>query len=137
MGSVVNHVTLTHSVIVKSTGLLPMQYKLDEIADKLGMNAHTLSDWTDAGVPHTHDARGHIWIVGTEFAEWVEKLRAEKVKASGERKLTDDQAYCMRCRRPVDLINPVVNPAQGKLIYIKGICPTCGCTINRGGRKND
>jgi hypothetical protein len=132
-----NHIKLTQKVIVKAPGLLPMEYKLNEIADKLDINPRTLSDWTDAGAPHTHDSRGHIWIVGTEFAQWVDQIRSQKKKASGDKTLADNQAYCMRCRKPVDLINPVIFPGNGKLVYIQGVCPNCGCTLNRGGRKDD
>lgn len=135
MGFVSNSVRLTQTIIVKANGLLPMEYKLSEIAEKLDMNPHTLSDWTTTGVPHRHDSRGHIWIIGTEFSQWVEETR--KQKDNTKKKLTDGQAYCMRCRKPVDLQNPVIVPAQGRLIYIKGLCPHCGCSINRGGRRND
>lgn len=27
-----------------------------------------------------------------------------------------------------------IKPMKGKLILIRGKCPTCGCAINRGGR---
>lgn len=135
MGFVSNNIRLTQKVIAKAPGLLPMEYKLNEIAAKLDMNPHTLSDWTDAGAPHMHDSRGHIWIIGTEFSQWVEETR--KQKNTNKEKLSDGQAYCMRCRKAVDLINPTIIPAQGKLILIKGTCPQCGCAINRGGRIND
>lgn len=137
MGIVSNRINLSQKVIVKAPGLLPMKYKLNEIAEKLDVNPRTLADWTDAGAPHEHDSRGHVWIIGTEFANWVEHVRLQKRKASGDKKLADNQAYCMRCRKPVDLVNPVIIPGIGKQFYIKGVCPNCGCTINRGGRKND
>ena len=126
-----------HRVITKAPGLLPMKYKLGEIATKLDVNPRTLSDWTNHGMPHEHDSRGHIWIIGTDFAEWVEQSRKMKKKASGDVKLADNEAYCLKCRKAVVLENPTTTQAQGKLIYIKGICPTCGNTINRGGRRND
>jgi hypothetical protein len=137
VSTIINHIKLTQKVIVKAPGLLPMQYKLNEIADKLDINPRTLSDWTDAGAPHMHDSRGHIWIVGTEFAQWVDQIRSQKKKASGNKTLADNQAFCMHCRKPVGLINPVILPGHGKLIYIQGICPNCGCNVNRGGRKDD
>lgn len=137
MSTVSNQIKLNQLVIVKAPGLLNMPYKLIEIAKKLEINPRTLSDWTDKGAPHTHDSRGHIWIVGTEFAQWVENTRLQKKKASGENKLLNNQAYCMRCRKPVDLDKPVIEQGPGKLLFIKGHCPNCGCVINRGGRKND
>ena len=38
MGFIANHVKLTQKVIVKAPGLLPMRYKLNEIAEKLDIN---------------------------------------------------------------------------------------------------
>ncbi len=137
MGILINGIKLTQNIIVKAPGLLPMRYKLTEISGKLDVNPRTLSDWASAGLPHERDARGHIWIVGTEFAGWVEEKRLSRMKLKSSPKLTDDQAYCMRCKQPVKLINPIVIPGRGKQIFIKGICPDCGCTINRGGRNND
>jgi hypothetical protein len=137
MGILSNHINLNQKVIVKAPGLLPMKYTLNEIAEKLEINPRTLSDWTDAGAPHEHDSRGYIWVVGTEFAQWVEQVRLQKKKASGNIKLGDTEAYCMRCKKPVDLNSPVIVSGTGKQFFIKGICPHCGCKINRGGRKND
>jgi ribosomal protein S27AE len=50
------------------------------------------------------------------------------------RKLKDDEAYCMRCAQAVKMTNVSAKAMQGKLILIRGTCPNCGCTINRGGR---
>lgn len=75
MGMVVNGIKLSQRVIAKSPGLLSMRYKLSKISNKLVLNPRTPSNWTDAGLPHEHDSRGHIWIIGTEFAEWVEENR--------------------------------------------------------------
>jgi len=50
------------------------------------------------------------------------------------RKLRDDEAFCMRCNRVVQMTEISTKPMQGKLILIRGKCPNCGCTINRGGR---
>lgn len=136
MGLVVNGVKLTQRVIAKAPGLLPMRYKLTEMAEKLDLHPRTLSDWTDAGLPHERDSRGHIWIIGTEFAEWVEDNR-KSAKKSDCPKLADDEAFCMRCRKAVKMSFPTIIPGRGKQIFIKGQCPNCGCTINRGGRIND
>lgn len=135
MGTVSQHVKLTHGVIIKAPGLLPMEYKLGEIAEKLGINPRTLADWTDAGAPHRHDSRGHIWIVGTEFAQWVDELRQKHIEEKNKRKCNDNQAYCMKCKKVVDLQNPTIEPRGGKLIFFKGKCPNCGNIINRGGRQ--
>jgi ribosomal protein S27AE len=124
-------VHLTHSVIVKAPGLLPMLYLPSELASELGMPVRTLYDWLNAGAPHTRDAQGNLWIEGRGFAGWVEASRKSR---SIREKLQDDQAYCLRCKQAVTLIDPLREQVKGKLVLIKGRCPRCGVGINRGGR---
>lgn len=123
---------LPHLVIVRAPGLLPMLYKVGELANELGIPDRTLRDWLNTGVPHQRDRRGHLWVNGQEFAQWVEKQRIKK----SPDKLADNEAYCLRCRQPVVLIDPKFIPIRGKLINIKGYCPQCGNVINRGGRRD-
>ncbi|MFZ2098658.1 MAG: hypothetical protein WAV05_18655 [Anaerolineales bacterium] len=123
---------LPHLVIVRAPGLLPMLYKVGELANELGIPDRTLRDWLNTGVPHQRDRRGHLWVNGLEFAQWVEKQRIKKAPE----KLADDEAYCLHCRQPVMLIDPEIVPIKGKLINIKGYCPKCGNVINRGGRRD-
>jgi hypothetical protein len=128
-----NHMTrlqIPRSTIIKSPGLLPMLYTVNEISTALDVAARTLRDWLNAGAPHTRDSRGHIWIHGREFAEWISNMRPPK----RERKLRDDEAFCMRCNKTVQMTEISTKAMQGKLILIRGTCPNCGCTINRGGR---
>jgi hypothetical protein len=120
---------LPHSTIIKSPGLLPMLYTVSEISTALDVAERTLRDWLYAGAPHTRDSRGHIWINGRQFADWVTSLRRPK----RARKLGDDEAFCMRCNKAVQMTEVSTKPIQGKLILIRGKCPDCGCTINRGG----
>lgn len=117
-------------VIAKSPGLLNMQYKVRELSMELGIPDSTLRDWLRLGAPHSRDNRRHIWINGQEFAQWVESFKKPKRKG----KLKHNQAFCFRCKKAVDLINPNIIPMQGKLIRITGSCPFCNTTINRGGR---
>lgn len=127
------HIRLTHSVIVKAPGLLPMLYMPVEMAGDLGMPARTLYDWLQADAPHTQDAQGNLWIDGRQFASWVAANR----KPHGVReKLQDDQAYCLHCKQAVTLVDPRREQVKGKLILIKGRCPRCGAGINRGGRSD-
>ncbi|MFC1936788.1 DUF5679 domain-containing protein [Chloroflexota bacterium] len=123
-------IKMPHRVIVKAPGLLHMRYKVKELSAELDIPPTTLRGWLDAGAPNERDNRKHIWIIGIEFARWVEQFKKPKRK----KKLTDHQAYCFKCRQAVDLLDPVVIPQQGKLIRITGECPVCGTTINRGGR---
>ena len=124
-------VWLPHSAIVKSPGLLPMLYTVRELSEAVGIPDRTLRDWLLAGAPHSSDRNNHIWIDGSEFADWVVSLR----KPKKDRKLKDHEAYCMRCNQVVEMENPTVNVVRGNLLVHKGKCPNCQCTINRGGRR--
>jgi hypothetical protein len=121
---------MPHNVIVRSPGLLPMLYRVYELATELGIPERTLRDWLIAGAPFTHDKGEPIWINGKDFATWVVTQR----KVKRDRKLKDDQAYCLRCNDVIEIVNPEVIHVKGKLINIKGTCPICGTIINRGGR---
>lgn len=121
---------LPHSVIVRAPGLLPMLYKSSELAEELGIPGRTLRDWLNDGAPHQRDQRGWMWVNGQEFARWVE---SQHPKRENE-KLANDEAYCMHCRQPVKLVDPIVIPIKGKLINIRGSCQKCGNVIVRGGR---
>lgn len=126
-------IKLPHIVIVKAPGLLPMLYKPGELAEELGINRRTLYDWLDKnGAPHTRDKREHIWINGQEFAAWVEAHQKKPLQ-----KLAKDEAYCMHCRKIVQLQKPKIIPIKGKLVNISGQCSVCQGTVVRGGRKDD
>ena len=124
------HIKLSHSVIVRSPGLLPMLYSVSELAQTVGVAERTLRDWLAGGVPHSRDGRGHIWIHGREFAHWVANQRqcAEKTK------LKDNQAYCMHCRDVVEILEPKTELVRGKLTHTHGKCSRCNRSIHRGGR---
>jgi hypothetical protein len=126
-------IRLPHSVIVKAPGLLPMLYKVSELAVELHLPERTLRDWLEKGAPHKRNQRGQIWVYGPEFSIWVATMR----KPKREKILTDNQAYCFRCKQIVEMQNARSLPIKGKLIMTKGVCPHCGCTINRGDRIPD
>jgi hypothetical protein len=123
-------IKLPHVVIVKSPGLLPMMYTVREIAAAIAIPERTLRDWLGNGAPHHPDPQGRIWIVGTEFALWVEENR----KPKKDIKMSENQAYCLRCRLAVDLLSPNTRHIRGKLTLTTGQCPHCKSTIHRGGR---
>jgi len=123
-------VKLPHNVIVKSPGLLPMQYMVSELTAELDVPESTLRDWLKLGAPFQKDSRSHIWINGEDFAKWVK----EQKKPEPTRKLGDNEAYCLHCNAITSLIDPEIREIKGKLIHIKGKCVFCGHTINRGGR---
>ena len=126
-------IRLPHAVIVKAPGLLPMLYKVSELAVELHLPERTLRDWLEKGAPHKRDQHGQIWVYGPEFSLWVAGMH----KPKREKKLTKNQAYCFRCNQIVDMQNASSRSIKGKLIMTKGVCPQCGCTINRGDRIPD
>jgi hypothetical protein len=126
-------IKLPHWVIVKAPGLLPMLYKVSELAEDLRIPDRTLRDWLEMGAPYIKDGNGHIWINGREFANWVAGHRRPR----HERKLTDTQAYCLRCNQVVEMVGLKILPIKGRLVHVRGKCPNCGCTINRGNRIPD
>jgi hypothetical protein len=118
-------------LIVRSTGLLPMLYTPRELAKELGVPARTLREWVKRGMPHQRDEKGFIWIEGVEFAAWVTRIRKEKEKIV----LGPDEAFCVRCQKPVKMLRPEES-RQGKLLMRRGKCGICGGIVNRGGRSD-
>jgi len=128
-----NHRTkLPHNVIIKAPGLLPMLYTPREICEELGIAESTLRDWLQIDVPHQRDNRNRIWINGEEFARWVNNQR----KPKAAKKLTEDEAYCLRCNQVSKLLSPQIQPIKGNLVLIKGTCANCGAVINRGAHRD-
>ena len=128
-----NHRTkLPHNVIIKAPGLLPMLYPPREICEELGIAESTLRDWLQIDLPHQRDNRNRIWINGEEFARWVNNQR----KPKAAKKLTEDEAYCLRCNQVSKLLFPQIQPIKGNLVLIKGTCANCGAVINRGARRD-
>ncbi len=125
------NIKLPQQVVVKSPGLLPMLYKVRELSEELSVPEKTLRYWLEIGAPHQRDERGHVWINGMDFAEWIQTKAVRKQK---EKRMEDDEAYCVHCKRVVKLWDPQIVPIRGKLIHIRGKCEYCGHTILRGGR---
>ena len=123
-------VRLSHQIIVTAPGLLNMMYLISEIASDMGVSEEALEETIRLNAPHTMDDDGTIWINGYDFKAWVANNR----KPRRDHKLTNDEAFCPRCKHDVTLQNVTVKPMQnGKLIQIRGICTICGITICRGG----
>lgn len=118
---------IPHSVIVRAPGLLPMLYKVRELAEELDISRRTIRRWARRGMPHQRDGRNHIWVNGEEFARWVEEQRC----TNRGPKLGDDEGFCLRCRQAVRLVSPV-RQTDGKVTLLQGTCPRCGAIVNRG-----
>jgi hypothetical protein len=118
-----------HAVIIRAPGLLPMLYTPTELEEDLRVPARTVREWIKKGMPHQRDVRGHILIDGRRFAGWVRSHR--RVRAS--RQLAENEAYCLQCRKFVELQNPT-QVGEGRRGLLKGTCPECGRTMHRGYR---
>lgn len=121
---------LRQKQIVKLARLLDMLYKPAEIAEEIGVTPETIyRSYLPAGLPYTRDAQGNIWIHGPAFVSWaremISKRKSERVA------LQDDQAWCLKCRGPVQLINPKIKKSNRYLELLQAHCPICGSTINR------
>ncbi len=115
------------TVIWRAPGLLDMLYTPSEMSAELDVPARSIREWVKFGMPHQRDDRGHLWIHGTAFAKWVDETRRGRPR----QKLESDEAYCLRCRRRVKLLNPEVC-TDVKPPVLSGKCPNCGGTVNRG-----
>ena len=116
-------------VIVRAPGLLPMLYTPRELEQELGVPSRTIREWIKYGMPFEKDNEGHVWVNGAEFSVWVEKVRSSKATVQ----LSEDEAFCLHCKKPVRLTD-ASKIRRGKLLLTQGKCPSCGRTINRGGR---
>ena len=119
---------LSHSVIVKAPGLLPMQYRAKEIREELGISSLILRAWIRKGLPVSRDSRGHLWINGQVLSAWIGKQKSRRRKKA----MKPDEAFCLRCRKVVRMVNPKIHGAQGKKALLSGHCPVCRGRINRG-----
>lgn len=121
---------LRHRHIVKLGRLLNMLYKPSEIAEEIGVTTDTVyRSYLPAGLPHTRDSEGNIWIHGPAFISWArETISQKKSRRAG---LPNDHAWCMKCNTPVPLINPKIKTANRYLELLQSKCPHCGKNINR------
>ncbi len=125
----VNYPRLSHLVIVRAPGLLPMWYSLRELAKELGISVRSIRVWLDQGLPCRRDERGHLWIDGRQFAAWVRAINTQRARQS----LQVNEAYCLCCRRPVMLLNPNLS-CRGKQRLLRGTCAECGHVVCRAVR---
>jgi len=120
-----------HEQIIKLSRLLDMMYKPTEIAKEINVSVDTVyRSYLPAGAPHTRDKSGAIWIHGLSFSEWV-RSQPKTRPIKGKRSLKINEAWCMRCNKPVEIQNPKRKKVNIHISMIKGICPNCGTKINR------
>lgn len=121
---------LKHQHIVKLSRLLDMMYKPSEIAEEIGVTQDTIyRSYLPAGLPHVRDEEGHVWIHGPAFVSWArETISKKKSQRVG---LPDNHAWCMKCNRAVELVNPKIKTVNRYLELLQARCPNCSKKINR------
>ena len=105
-------------------GLLNMLYTPRELSEELGIALDQVYRvYIPAGCPYSKDNRGRISINGKEFKTWYEENYKKRTLEKG-------QAYCVSCKKVVEVSNPERN-RKGNLIYDSYICPICGKKVVR------
>jgi hypothetical protein len=104
--------------------LLNMMYRPSELAEVVGFAVRQVYRvYVPLGCPHEKDERGHLWINGTAFRAWYETVYTRVT-------LTEDEGYCLTCKRAVKIVNGE-EKRKGKLVYIVSVCPVCGRPLSR------
>ncbi len=111
-----------------------MRYKVSEIAAILGVSVDTIyRSYLPAGAPAQKDAKGNIWIVGTEFAAWAKAFLANRAVRAP---MGDDQVFCTTCQEVREIIDRRLMEADAHGVRrLTGRCGTCGGRVNRYVRK--
>ena len=127
---------LKHTHIVKLGRLLNMLYRPSEIAEEIDVAPDTVyRSYLPAGLPHTRDDQGNIWIHVPAFVAWARQTIARrKSKRAG---LPDGHAWCMKCNQPVMLVSPKIKIVNRYLELLQSLCPTCETVVNRIRARHD
>lgn len=98
--------------------LLNMMYKPSELAEEIGFSTRQIYRvYIPYGCPHDRDQRNHLWINGKDIKNWYEEIYPRN-------KLRKDQVFCLTCKKPVEISNPVTKQ-KNKVIFISCSCPNC------------
>jgi hypothetical protein len=116
-----------HEVIVRSPGLLPMLYRLPELAEELGITEQAVGIYARSGLPVHVDSGGEHWINGRQFHEWLNQTK-QSVK---KQPLKSNEGFCFKCHRAV-LIKAGRIHKRGRHLLLGGSCPICKTKVFRG-----
>ena len=107
--------------------LLHMEYRAGELADAIGCHREQILGACDAGCPYRETATGRCFLVGDAFAAWYEAQVLQR-----KHPLRDDEAFCLRCRAAVTVVDACVVPtARADVERVTGRCARCGGEVNR------
>lgn len=109
-----------------------MEYSPSELASEIGVSVDTIyHTYVPCGCPHRRDDTGHIWIVGTDFADWAREMFAKR-----RHKMEPGQAWCFKCKEPVRMVGDLeVRSSNRYLEVVIGKCERCGSTVSRARAK--
>lgn len=111
--------------------LLQMEYKPSELAEDLGIDVRTIyRQYLPAGAPHRRDENGLIWIVGTQFRDWLEK-QAEDLKDKPKSTMSDTEGYCLRCQKRTEFADGAEEVRKHARLARVGRCRDCGARMSR------
>lgn len=121
---------MSRATVGKMGKLIHMEYKPAELAKEILLSVKTVYRYIEVGAPHRTDKAGNIWIVGTDFREWAVNsltvtIRHPKIS------MGENQAWCVRCLKPVEFIQTASRKRAGATRVIFGTCPICGCKVTR------
>jgi len=122
------------SLIARLPGLLHMRYRIHELASELGTEPRQIRRYLSYGAPCETDDAG-VWVVGSAFHDWVNDIQVSRKNV-----LEPDQAYCLRCNAPRQMVGPISTFEVHKTRFQvqTGKCAVCGAKVTRGqsGSKN-
>ncbi len=116
--------------LMRLSRLLHMRYTPAEIAREIGVAVDTVyRSYLPAGCPAEQGSDRRIWIVGTEFRNWVLSLKTHKQThpACAE----PGVGWCFHCAKPVRIVNASIQPMNYYLERLQGACECCGKVVNR------
>ncbi len=124
-------IRMTREQLLRTGHLMHMRYTPVELAKEIGCDVDAVPhSYIPAGCPHERDAKGQLWIVGTAFRDWARTTFMRK----NRRRLTG-QAYCLKCRRMVDILSPREKRVGHRSARLEGQCSRCGqavsCAVSR------
>ena len=104
--------------------LFDMMYRPSEIAKEIGITKRQFYRvYLPLGLPHERDHRNHVWINGCVFREWVSDYYQKT-------KLEENEAFCLTCKKPVQIITPD-HKKKFDITYIICNCPICGRKLSK------
>ncbi len=107
---------LSWALMRRSMRILDMEYKPSEIAQELGAGQEQILKLILAGAPARKDSKGHYWIHGTTFVNWLHAAAPKNDRDKNT--FADNECWCVGCRSVVIYIE---HKRKGTISY--GKCP--------------